>query len=211
MNSAQFPDDGVSDDAATYSLLEQVKEFHFEKSKILITGGGGFLGKALVRVLLDAGATVRTFARGAYPELEEWGCEHIRGDLTDLQSIDAAVAGMDLVFHVAGIVKPFGDPAEFDAINIQGTEHVIQACQNHRVHRLVFTSTPSVVHDGTDTRGATEEKPYPQKFLCDYFRSKAAAEKLLLASDGAAFTDVQSAASSDDDKDIQNKSNTVRT
>ncbi|MCP4504140.1 MAG: NAD-dependent epimerase/dehydratase family protein, partial [Deltaproteobacteria bacterium] len=47
--------------------------------------------------------------------------------------------------------------------------------------------------------------------LCDYFRSKAAAEKLLLASDGAAFTDVQSAASSDDDKDIQNKSNTVRT
>jgi len=155
----------------------------FADQHVLVTGGGGFLGKAMVQALLDAGAKVRTFARGAYPELTEMGAEHVRGDLADESSVFNAVDGVDIVFHVAGLVKPFGNPDEFDAINIMGTQHVIDACVAHNVSRLVFTSTPSVVHDGTDSRGIDENKPYPETFLCDYFRSKAAAEQLLLGAD----------------------------
>lgn len=156
---------------------------------VLVTGGGGFVGKRLVEKLLARGDEVRTLARGDYPELTEMGAEHLRGDIADKATVDAALTGVGLVFHVASLVKPFGDPKEFDRVNIEGTQNIIEGCKKHGVSRLVFTSTPSVIHDGNDAHGIDESKPYPDSHLCDYFRSKAEAERRVLAADNTKGAD----------------------
>ena len=65
--------------------------------KALVTGGGGFLGGAIVRLLLERGDRVRSFSRGAYPALEEAGVEVHRGDLVDAAAVSRAVEGMDVL------------------------------------------------------------------------------------------------------------------
>ncbi|MFM7926618.1 MAG: NAD-dependent epimerase/dehydratase family protein, partial [Pirellula sp.] len=75
----------------------------------------------------------------------------------------------------------WGDPQVYHQINTLGTEHVLAACRQHRVPRLVFTSSPSVVFDGNDHRQADERLPYPRRYLCDYPRTKAIAEQQVLA------------------------------
>ena len=152
--------------------------------KALVTGGGGFVGKAIVAALRERGDDVRSFARGAYPDVEALGAEHMRGDITNAEAVSRACEGVDVVFHVASLVQPYGDPRAFDAVNIDGTRNVINACKAHDVERLVFTSSPSVVDTGEDALGIDESKPYPQKHLCDYFRSKAEAEQLALRANG---------------------------
>jgi nucleoside-diphosphate-sugar epimerase len=69
--------------------------------KVLVTGGGGFLGKAIAKRLLKSGAQVRSFSRGDYPELEQLGIEVRRGDLADKKGVHRAVEGCGAVFHVA--------------------------------------------------------------------------------------------------------------
>jgi 2-alkyl-3-oxoalkanoate reductase len=159
--------------------------------KALVTGGGGFLGKKIVSALIDKGIQVRSFARGDYPELTQMGVDHVRGDLVDAESITAACRDMDIVYHVASLVSPFGRPQDFDRINIDGTRNVITACRENNVKYLVFTSTPSVIHDGNDAEGIDESKPYPDSFLCDYFRSKAVAEKSILEANDSVLANGQ--------------------
>ena len=76
--------------------------------KALVTGGGGFLGGAIVRLLRERGDDVRSFARGAYPALENAGVDVHRGDLADAAAVSHAVQGMDVVFHVAGLPGVWG-------------------------------------------------------------------------------------------------------
>lgn len=67
--------------------------------KILVTGGGGFLGQALCRGLVQRGHQVLSFNRGDYPPLAALGVGQIRGDLADADAVRHAVAGVDAVFH----------------------------------------------------------------------------------------------------------------
>ena len=148
--------------------------------KVLVTGGGGFLGKAIVKLLLARGDSVRSFSRSEYPELTRLGVELCRGDLSDHQAIEDAVAGCDLVFHVAAKAGVWGDYEEYYRANVIGTQNVIQACRRHGVLRLVYTSSPSVVFDGSDMEGVDESVPYPEHFHAYYPQSKAIAEQLVL-------------------------------
>jgi nucleoside-diphosphate-sugar epimerase len=152
--------------------------------KALVTGGGGFLGGFVVRKLLARGDAVRSFTRTAYPWLAELGVEQVHGDLSDADAVATAVAGCDVVIHTAAKAGIWGRPADFHATNVVGTENVLAACRRHGVTRLVYTSTPSVVHGGGDLEGADESAPYPAEYEADYPRTKAAAEKLVLAADG---------------------------
>ena len=77
--------------------------------KALVTGGGGFLGSALVRALVARGDTVRVLARSDYPELRSLGVETRRGDIRDLASVTTACNGIDLVFHTAALAGGWGD------------------------------------------------------------------------------------------------------
>lgn len=146
-----------------------------------MTGGGGFLGGALARKLRERGDDVSVFGRGSYPDLEAIGIDTLRGDVVDADAVKEAVEGVDVVFHVAAKVGLWGDPREFELVNIEGTKNVIAACLAHGVSKLVFTSSPSVVFHGGDVEGVDERAPYPASFDSDYSRTKAAAENIVLA------------------------------
>lgn len=155
--------------------------------KALVTGGGGFLGGAVIRLLLARGDSVRSFTRSRYPWLDELGVEQCLGDLSDPAAIGQAVAGCDVVFHVAAKAGVWGRYADFFATNVTGTQNVIAACRANGVPRLVHTSTPSVVHAGGDIEGADESLPYPPHFPAPYPETKAIAERAVLAANGPDF------------------------
>jgi len=149
-------------------------------TQVLVTGGGGFLGGAIVRLLQQRGEDVRSFSRSVYAELEALGVEQIQGDISDQHAVEQAVEGMDLVFHVAAKPGIWGDYSEYYQTNVTGTRNVISACLKHKVARLVYTSSPSVVFNGTDMEGVDESAPYPAGFHAHYPKTKALAEQLVV-------------------------------
>lgn len=156
----------------------------------LVTGGGGFLGGAVVDALLARGACVGSISRGAYPGLEAKGARTYQADLGDPATGPAALSaaleelGADTVFHCAALPGVWGPAARYERANVAATHHVIEACRAAGVPRLVFTSSPSVVFDGTDHRMAGPDVPYPARYLAHYPRTKAEAERAALAADG---------------------------
>jgi len=148
--------------------------------KALVTGGGGFLGKAIVKRLRERGDEVCSFSRNPHPELTEMGVEHCRGELADAGAVKRAAEGCDIIFHVAAKAGVWGPYEEFYRANVLGTKHVIDACRLHGIKRLVHTSSPSVVFDGSDMEGVDESVPYPEHFEAFYPQTKAEAEQLVL-------------------------------
>lgn len=148
--------------------------------KILVTGGGGFLGGALSIKLIEQGYSVRSFSRGDYPELRKLGIDTKRGDITDTDAVIDTAKGCDVIFHAAAKAGVWGPYEEYYNTNVLGTENVLLACRKNNINRLVFTSTPSVVFHGTDQEGVNESEPYPEKYLAHYPETKAMAEKLVL-------------------------------
>ena len=152
--------------------------------RALVTGGGGFLGGAIVRHLREWGETVRTFSRQTYAALDALKVEQVRGDLGDPEAVKAAVAGCDIVYHVAAKAGVWGPYAEYHQANVIGTENVLAACLARGVRRLVFTSSPSVTFAGVDQNGVNESEPYPATFLAHYPQTKAIAERMVLQANG---------------------------
>jgi nucleoside-diphosphate-sugar epimerase len=152
--------------------------------RVLVTGGGGFLGGAIVRQLLERGTEVRSFARGDYPGLRDSGVDVCRGDLADRDQVYAAVKGCDAVIHVAARAGVWGTWKQFWSPNVLGTRHIIEALKHHGVERLIFTSSPSVVHGKGGIEGGDESLPYPDSYLANYPATKAEAERLVLAANG---------------------------
>lgn len=151
--------------------------------RALVTGGGGFLGGAVIEQWLQRdGCSVRSFARGDYPELAQRGVEVSRGDLADPAAVCEAVRGCDIVFHVAAKAGIWGPAEDYEQANVVGTRNVLEACRQEGISRLVYTSSPSVAFHGGDMEGTAESAaPYPQKYLAHYPRTKAIAEQEVLA------------------------------
>ena len=149
--------------------------------RALVIGGGGFVGSAIVRQLLDMGAGVAVFGRSHYTHLEKLDVRQIQGDILDSEMLIRAMQGYDTVFHVAAKAGIWGPKNEYEQINVTGTRNVLGACFASGVASLVYTSTPSVVFDRSDLQGADETTPYARRFLCYYAASKAVAEQMVLA------------------------------
>lgn len=149
--------------------------------KVLVTGGGGFLGGVIVRMLRERGDEVRSFSRGRYPALAELGVEQVSGALENSDAVIKAASGCDLVFHVAAKAGIWGSYRDFYQANVVGTGNVIAACKSNRIGKLVYTSSPSVVFDGSDVEGGDESLPYPAEYEAHYPATKALAEQLVLA------------------------------
>lgn len=149
--------------------------------KALVTGGGGCLGTAIIDRLLARGDQVRSLARGDYPGLHAKGVEVLRGDLADLPTVLHAVRGVDLVFHVAAKAGVWGPYEDYYRANVLGTKNILEACKTAGVHRLVYTSSPSVVLHHGDLDGIDESMPYPAQHAAPYAATKAEAEKLVRA------------------------------
>ena len=127
---------------------------------ILVTGGGGFLGSAICRRLLERGHTVTAYQRSACIELEKLGVRVIQGDITDAGALRSATKNVDAVIHTAakaGLSVRYND---FFRPNVIGTKNVIDACRYNRIRKLVFTSSPSVTHSDGDIEGGDESLPY---------------------------------------------------
>lgn len=148
----------------------------------LVTGGGGRLGNVLVRRLLDEGQRVRVLEPGARPEsLEGLDVELLRGSVLDRLDVERAVQGVDVVYHLAAKIdlRPKKDPMMVP-INVEGTRNVVEACLSRGL-RLVHTSSHhAVVREPLD-QPLTEERPLALDEKCEYHRSKAIGETVVLA------------------------------
>ena len=155
--------------------------------RILVTGGGGFLGQALCRGLVERGHDVVSFNRGRYPALDALGVEQQQGDLADGDAVLRAAAGCDAIFHNAAKAGAWGSYDSYHRANVLGTDHVIAACRAHGIGRLVFTSSPSVTHRATQpvAGGDAGSVPYATHFKAAYPATKAIAEQAVLAANDA--------------------------
>jgi len=158
--------------------------------RALVTGGGGFLGQAIVRKLIARGEQVVTLCRSHYPALDVPGVTQVRGDIADPQTVATAAQGVDVIFHVAARAGMWGRRADYERTNVQGTANVVDASRVQGVSRLVYTSSPSVVHGREDLEGIDESQPYPDRYEAHYPATKAAAERLVLEADCASLSTV---------------------
>lgn len=158
--------------------------------QILVTGGGGFLGNAIVKRLTNEEHRIRTFSRGHYPELDSLGIDVLRGDLADKESVRGAADGCDAVFHVAAKPGIWGRYDTYYQTNVIGTKNVIDACLENGVCKLIYTSSPSVVFDGGSMEGINESVPYPRTYLANYPKTKALAERAVLSANSARLATV---------------------
>jgi nucleoside-diphosphate-sugar epimerase len=159
-------------------------------NKVFVTGAGGFLGKALCQFLRSAGIDVVGFARGDYPELRSLGVIMVKGDISDPQTLFDAMAGCDVVFHVASKAGVWGDKESYFKPNVEGTKNIVNSCIAHNITRLIYTSTPSVTFSGKDEENIDESSPYASQFLNFYGLSKAVAEQLVLNSNSVSLKTV---------------------
>lgn len=149
--------------------------------RALVTGGGGFVGLAVVRQLSAMGVETSVVGRHNYPEAIEAGAKCLVGDIRNREFLLQASRDHDTVFHVAAKAGIWGSRESYYSINAQGTQNVIEACKANRIRSLVHTSTPSVVFDGSDLQGRDETLPYSSNPLCYYAETKILAEQKILA------------------------------
>lgn len=147
----------------------------------LVTGGNGFIGRYIVEQLLARGDRVRVIGRNRYPDLEQLGVACFQTDLGAEQDCSAALTGCEVVFHVAAQAGVWGSDADFQRNNVTATEHLVRQAIRAGVPKLVYTSSPSVVIGTTDLEGVDESTPYPERYLTAYPRTKAQAERFVLA------------------------------
>ncbi|MAA80522.1 MAG: 3-beta hydroxysteroid dehydrogenase [Deltaproteobacteria bacterium] len=150
--------------------------------KYLVTGGGGFLGSAIVRQLLERGDQVCVVGRSSYPHIEKIGAQCFQIDLSVQHDLRPILEGIDVVIHTAAKAGVWGKKEEYWRINVDGTNNLLQASKAVGISKFVHTSSPSAVWNGGDEINLSEQDcPYPTTFLSHYPHSKAEAEKLVLA------------------------------
>lgn len=146
--------------------------------RALVTGASGFLGRAVVGALLEAGHTVRTLQRRASGVD---GVDDRRGSVTDPDAVASALSGIDGVVHLAAKVSLAGNPDDFHAVNVEGTRTLLDAAAAAGVTRVVHVSSPSVAHAGHALAGVGAEPADPAAARGEYARTKAEAELLALS------------------------------
>jgi nucleoside-diphosphate-sugar epimerase len=157
--------------------------------RVLLTGGSSLLGSSVAQLMLDRGDDVVTLQRNPAPG--RW--QQVLGDIRDRTTVRRAVADDDAVVHLAARVAVTGTWADFESVNVDGTQNVVDAVRASGVTRLVQVSSPSVAHVGEPLVAASAEPADPDRASGHYARSKALAEQLALgaASDRLAVVAVR--------------------
>ncbi len=150
-------------------------------ASIFITGATGFLGKEIVRQLLAAGHTVRALSRTQQGS-ENPNLRWIRGSLTELPALEQGCLGAHAIIHTAALTGLWGPYKAFFRANILGTQHLLVAAKVARVPHFIYTSSPSVVYNGTAIQDGDEFLPYVdlKQKAPPYVFTKAYAEFLVL-------------------------------
>jgi dihydroflavonol-4-reductase len=159
-----------------------------ETGQILVTGGTGFVGSAVVRALLTAGppfagARIRALVRKGSQRgnLDGLPIELAEGDLLDAASLDRAMQGVDALFHVAADYRLWApDPEEIVRNNLNGTRNAMAAALRQKVKRVVYTSSVATLAPQADGTSANEACALtPERAIGAYKRSKVVAERLV--------------------------------
>ena len=153
---------------------------------VLVTGGTGVVGTPVVRYLVESGREVRGLARSeaSATMLADMGAAPVRGDICSPDSLVKAVAGCDVVYHVAGLVSFCPQfPDRLYQVNVEGTRNVVRAARRAGVRRLVHTSSVVAVGEKPGTVGS-ESTPHRGYYLSHYGRSKHQAEMAAFAEAG---------------------------
>lgn len=155
--------------------------------RILVTGGQGFIGRALASRFADLGHRVTCGDLRAEPFDPRIACRAL--DIRDRDAVIDACAGMDSVIHNASLVHTKHNRADdVRAVNLGGTGNILAACRAHRIPRLAYISSASAVYEGRDIENGDETLPYSRVSQAPYADSKIAAEKLVLAASGQGAT-----------------------
>jgi sterol-4alpha-carboxylate 3-dehydrogenase (decarboxylating) len=153
---------------------------------VLVTGGSGFLGKNIVKELLDTHSPIqpkeiRIFDIVDYMGIPNSRIKYIKGDVRNYMDVKSACKGVDIVIHSAAIIDWGVRPkSEVLSINVGGTENIIKACLENNATKLIYTSSLDAVYTGKPLRNIDESQPYPEKHQTSYCESKYLAEKLVL-------------------------------
>jgi dTDP-glucose 4,6-dehydratase len=161
----------------------------WQDKRVLVTGAGGFIGSHLAEELVRRGARVRALVRynsqGTFGWLSRSDeaiarqIEFVQGDLRDADSVSRAVRGREVVFHLGAMISipySFVAPNEAVAVNVGGTQNVLNACREHGVARMIHTSTSEVY--GTAIYVPIDEK-HPLQGQSPYSASKIGADHLV--------------------------------
>jgi nucleoside-diphosphate-sugar epimerase len=149
-------------------------------SKVLVTGGAGFIGSNLVRGLLERGDSVRVldnFSTGNRANLADLDVEVVEGELRSYERVHNAVRGAELVFHLGAlgsVPRSVQDPLTSSAVNIEGTLNVLLAARDEGVRRVVFSSSSSVYGPRRELPVTEDLPPDP---ISPYGVAKLAAER----------------------------------
>jgi sterol-4alpha-carboxylate 3-dehydrogenase (decarboxylating) len=150
----------------------------------LVTGGGGFVGRALVDALRQRGDRVTVVELRGEPHRPD--IDFVRADIRDGAAIERALAGVDTVFHNASLVHTkHNREDEVWGVNLGGSQEVLRACQRLGISKLIYVSSASAVYEGRDIENGDETLPYSRISQAPYSDSKIAAEKEILAANGA--------------------------
>jgi dihydroflavonol-4-reductase len=153
--------------------------------KAFVTGATGFVGSHVAQVLAEQGADLRLLVRtGSDPKnIQELNADRVVGDLCDPESIDRAMAGCDVVFHVAADYRLWvRDPAQMYRANVEGTRTILQAARKNRVRRVVYTSSVATMGFTVKNNPVDESSPVSlENMIGHYKRSKYMAEEVALA------------------------------
>jgi len=152
---------------------------------VLVTGGCGFVGRHIVELLIEVGARVRVFDIFIKEYAVEGGQEgknpqFIKGDLLNSNDLDAALSGCWACIHVASPPPQSKNEKLFMSVNVDGTKNVLEACRRQQVTRFVYTSSASLIFDGSDQCNLNEDSPMPTKPHDSYTHSKLLGEQEVL-------------------------------
>jgi len=145
--------------------------------KVFVTGGTGYIGRQLIHVLLGSGFEVVALGRKGLSPFQSKGLQWTEGRLDDVSALRAGMAGCSEVYHLAALARLWHpDKNAFYAVNVAGTENIIQAAMDAGVRKMVFTST-AAVYDYSTRHVVSESDPSPAIFEDEYARTKFLAEQ----------------------------------
>lgn len=150
--------------------------------RVLVTGATGFIGRHLVRSLIQRGDDVRAMGRNPMRlvELRAMGCEVVSCDLRDSKQVAMACRNISTVVHVGALSTPWGSWQEFLGCNVRGTQNVLAGCLSSGVKRCVFISSPSVTSGKGEIVNQNESAEMPRRAISQYSLSKRMAEQLVV-------------------------------
>ncbi|PYX36300.1 MAG: dihydroflavonol 4-reductase [Acidobacteria bacterium] len=152
--------------------------------KAFVTGATGFVGSHVARILAEQGADLRLLVRSSSDpkNIQNLNAERVTGDLRDPNTLETAISGCDVVFHVAADYRLWiRDPDQMYRSNVEGTRAILEAARKNRVRRVVYTSIVATMGFTSNGHPANEDSPVaPENMIGHYKRSKFMAEQVAL-------------------------------